>query len=103
AYTVTGASHEPWAFEGTGLSDGDSFGRYGIEIDAHTPSSPPETQVLARIPNLLGGGRSAEMTYYETPAGAEGFAAGVINFGASLGDPTVERLLENVWARLSVP
>jgi hypothetical protein len=103
AYTVTGASHEPWAFEGTGLSDGDSFGRYGIEIDARTPSSPPETQVLARIPNLLGGGRSAEMAYYETPAGAKVFAAGVINFGASLGDPTVERLLENVWARLSVP
>ncbi len=101
-YTVTGASHEPWAFEGTGLSDGDAFGRYGIEIDARSAASPPETQVLARIPNLLGGGRSAEMTYYETPAGAKVFAAGVINFGASLGDPAVERLLENVWARLSV-
>ena len=102
-YTVTGASHEPWAFEGTGLADGDSFGLYGIEIDARTAASPPETQVLARIPNLLGGSRSAEMTYYETPAGAKVFAAGVINFGASLGDPAVGRLLENVWARLSVP
>jgi hypothetical protein len=59
--------------------------------------------VLARIPNLLGGGRTAEMTYYETPAGAKVFAAGVINFGASLGDPAVARLLENVWARLTVP
>jgi hypothetical protein len=59
--------------------------------------------VLARIPKLLGGGRTAEMTYYETPAGAKVFAAGVINFGASLGDPAVERLLENVWARLTVP
>jgi hypothetical protein len=47
-------------------------------------------------------GRSAEMTYYET-AGAKVFAAGVINFGASLGQPAVERLLANVWARLSVP
>jgi len=102
-YTVTGASHEPWAFEGTGLSDGDVFGRYGIEIDARAPASPAGTQVLARIPNLIGGGRSAEMTYYETPAGAKVFAAGVINFGASLGDPAVARLLENVWTRLTVP
>ena len=59
--------------------------------------------MLARIPNLLDGGRSAEMTYYETPAGARVFAAGVINFGASLADPAVDRLLSNVWARLTVP
>jgi hypothetical protein len=102
-YTVTGASHEPWAFEGTGLSDGAVFGRYGIEIDARTAASPRATQVLARIPDLLGAGRSAEMTYYETPAGAKVFAAGVINFGASLGEPAVERLLANVWSRLSTP
>ena len=102
-YTVTGASHAPWAFAGTGLADGDAFGRYGIEIDARTAASPKGTQVLARISNLLGGGRSAEMTYYETPRGAKVFAAGVINFGASLGDPAIERLLENVWARLTVP
>jgi hypothetical protein len=43
------------------------------------------------------------MTYYETPAGAKVFAAGAINFGASLADPAVNRLLGNVWARLSVP
>ena len=102
-YTVTGASQAPWAFAGTGLADGDVFGRYGIEIDARTAASPRGTQVLARIPNLLGGGRTAEMTYYETPAGAKVFAAGVINFGASLDDPAVERLLENIWARLTVP
>jgi hypothetical protein len=102
-YTVTGASQAAWAFADTGLSDGDTFGRYGIEIDARTAASPPGTQVLARIPNLLGGGRSAEMTYYETAAGAKVFAAGAINFGASLGDPGVARLVENVWARLSVP
>jgi hypothetical protein len=102
-YTVTGARQEPWAFEGTGLADGDLFGRYGIEIDARTAASPPGTHLLARIPNLLGGGRSAEMTYYETPAGAKVFAAGVINFGASLADPAVDRLLANVWARLTAP
>jgi hypothetical protein len=102
-YTVTGAATAPWAFAGTGLADGAVFGRYGIEIDGRTPASPPGIEVLAHIPNLLGAGRSAEMTYYETPAGAKVFAAGVINFGASLGDPAVDRLLANVWSRLTVP
>ena len=102
-YTVTGATGAPWAFADTGLADGDVFGRYGIEIDARTSASPRGVQVLAQIPNLLGGGRSAEMTYYETPAGAKVFAAGVINFGASLREPPVDRLLANVWARLTVP
>jgi hypothetical protein len=102
-YTVTGAAAAPWAFADTGLADGDLFGRYGIEIDARTPASPHGIEVLARIPNLLGAGRSAEMTYYETPAGAKVFAAGVINFGASLGDSAVDRLLTNLWARLTVP
>ena len=102
-YTVTGAAAAPWAFAETGLADGDRFGRYGIEIDARTPASPHGIEVLARIPDLLGAGRSAEMTYYETPAGAKVFAAGVINFGASLGDTAVDRLLANLWARLTVP
>jgi hypothetical protein len=102
-YTVTGAAAAPWAFAGTGLADGAVFGRYGIEIDARTAASPSGIQVLARIPDLLGLGRSAEMTYYETPAGAKVFAAGALNFGASLGRPEVGRLLANVWARLSAP
>jgi hypothetical protein len=100
---VTGALAAPWAFDGTGLVDGDVFGRYGIEIDARTSASPDGLQVLARIPDLLGPGRSAEMTYYQTPAGAKVFATGALNFGASLGRPEVDRLLANVWGRLSVP
>jgi hypothetical protein len=102
-FVVTGASAEPWVFAGTGLADGDVFGRYGIEIDARTAASPPGTQLLARIPQLLGSGRSAEMTYYETTAGAKVFAAGALNFAASLDQPEVARLVENVWDRLSVP
>lgn len=102
-YTVTGAVAAPWAFDGTGLADGDVFGRYGIEIDARTSASPRGLQMLAHIPDLLGPGRSAEMTYYETPAGAKVFAAGALNFAASLGRPEVDRLLANVWARLTVP
>lgn len=102
-YIVAGAASLPWAFEGTGLSNGDVFGRYGIEIDARTPVSPPGIQLLAHIPDLLGPGRTAEMTYYETTSGAKVFAAGSLNFGASLGRPEVDRLLANVWARLSIP
>lgn len=99
-YLVHGS---PWAFAGTGLSEGDRFGQYGFEIDARSPESPRGTQVLASIPNLMGPGRSAEMTYYETPAGAKVFAAGALNFTASIGEPPVAQLVENVWSRLSRP
>ena len=97
-----GADVAPWAFAGTGLGNGAPFGRYGIEIDATTPLSPPGTQVLARIPDLLGPGRTAEMTYYETAAGARVFSAGVLNFGGTIMLwPETGRLLDNVWARMS--
>ncbi len=99
-YLVQGDAAEPWAFAGTGLRNGSAFGRYGIEIDARSESSPPGTTVLARIPNLIGA-HDAEMTYYETAAGAKVFAAGVVNFAASITDPAVSRLVENLWARLS--
>jgi len=102
-YLVNGAATAPWAFAGTGLSNGDRFGQYGIEIDARAPSTPPGTQLLASIPDLMGPGRSAEMTYYETPVGAKVFATGALNFAASIGDPTVAQLVENVWTRLSRP
>jgi hypothetical protein len=57
--------------------------------------------VLARIHDLMGPGRSAELTYYETPAGARVLAAGAINFVASMTDPRVERLVDNAWNELS--
>ena len=100
-FTVVGAADAPWLFEGTGLADGSTFGDYGIEIDSTSPASPPGTRVLARIPDLMGPGRSAEMTYYETAAGAKVFSAGAIDFAASLHRPEVERMLENLWARLA--
>jgi hypothetical protein len=102
AYIVntTGA---PWVFAGTGLANGQSFGRYGYEIDIRSPATPPGTILLASIPDLMGPGRTAEMTYYETAAGAKVFAAGALNFGASVGDPVVARILDNLWARLSRP
>ena len=102
-YTVVGTDAAPWAFGGTGLANGSTFGRYGIEIDARAPSSPAGTTVLARVPDILGSGRSAEMTYYETPAGAKVFAAGTLDFAASLDNPVVSKLVDNLWTHLSSP
>jgi len=99
-YVVQGTPAASWAFAGTGLSTGSSFGRYGLEIDARAPSSPAGTRVLARIPRAIGK-RGAEMTYYETGSGARVFAAGVVNFVASINDPAVSRLVDNVWSRLA--
>jgi N,N-dimethylformamidase beta subunit-like, C-terminal len=100
---IANTTAAPWVFAGTGLANGQSFGRYGYEIDIRSPATPPGTILLASIPDLMGPGRTAEMTYYETAAGAKVFAAGALNFGASVGDPVVARILDNLWARLSRP
>src|SRR5262249_31152408 len=101
-FTVTGAPDAPWVFKGTRLGQGDQFGLYGIEIDARAASSPSDVQVLARIPDLFGAGRSAEMTYYEHDSGARVFSAGALNFGGQmlLWSETT-RIVQNVWKRLS--
>jgi hypothetical protein len=101
-FTVIGADTAPWAFEGTGLGNGSTFGSYGIEIDARTPDSPPGVIVLATIADLFGPGISGEMTYYEHSSGARVFSAGVLNFGGQiLLWPQTARLLENVWTRVA--
>jgi hypothetical protein len=102
-YVVTGLKRAPWLFAGTGLRNGDSFGRFGIEADATNELSPPHTMVVARIRDIFGPGTSAEMTYYETPAGAKVFSAGALNFGGSLDWHPMSDLMENLWRRLSVP
>jgi hypothetical protein len=102
-YVVEGATVAPWAFAGTGLANGSSFGAYGIEIDARSSASPPGTAVLARVPNALGNGADAEMTYYETAAGAKVFASGTLDFASSLDRQDVSRLVDGVWARLAAP
>ena len=94
-YTVAG--HGSWLFKGTSYR---SFGVYGIEVDAIAPSSPRGTRVLARIPDIFGPGKSAQMTYYETARGSRVFAAGVMNFGGSALWPPVRPLLANLWSRL---
>jgi hypothetical protein len=90
-----------WIFAGTGLEPGSSFGHGGNEADATTRASPRGTQVLARIPNIFGDGRDAEMTYYELPNGAKVFAAGAFTLAEDVWSPPVERMIENLWARLA--
>jgi N,N-dimethylformamidase beta subunit-like protein len=106
-FAIDDAAVTPWLWLGTGLGTGSTFGEpfggYGIEIDHTTPESPPGTIVLAEIPNLFGAGLTAQMSYYETPAGAKVFAAGALDFGGSATTDPVSRLLENLWARLTQP
>jgi hypothetical protein len=102
-FDVTGVGRAPWLFTGTGLRDGSTFGTYGIEVDSRTPVSPPGTVVLAQIRNVFGPGKTAEMTYYSTPAGAKVFSAGVMNFGGSAMSPAVDPMLENLWEKLTRP
>jgi hypothetical protein len=101
-FTVVGADVAPWAFAGTGLGNGSTFGSYGIEFDARAASSPPGTHVLANIPHIFGGRRTAEMTYYEHPSGARVFSAGAMDFGGKIfWWPQARTLFENVWQRLA--
>jgi hypothetical protein len=103
-YVVRSADTEPWLWEGTELVNGKTFGYgFGIEIDATTKDSPPGTVVLADIPAIYGPRYTAEMTYYETDAGARVFAAGTMNFGGSATSWPQRKILENLWARISVP
>jgi len=100
-WVVADAPAAEWIFAGTGLEPGSSFGRGGIEADATTSSSPRGTQVLARIQNIFGNGRDAEMTYYELPNGAKVFAAGAFTLAEGVQSPQVERMIENLWSRLA--
>jgi hypothetical protein len=102
-YVVRAARSARWIFRRTGLDDGDRFGTGGIEIDARAPSSPPGTHMLAVIPEIFGPGTTAEMTYYETRGGARVFASGAFSVAASIRQPAVRAVVENLWHRLSRP
>jgi hypothetical protein len=91
----------PWMFQGMKLLPGGRFGSGGIEIDHTGPGSPRGLTVVAEIPNLIGRGGTAQMTYYETPAGAEVFAAGAFTL-AGARDPLSRQLLDNLWRHLAV-
>jgi hypothetical protein len=106
-YRVLDAAH--WAFEGSGLKNGDVFGTAslnervpggasGYETDKMSPSSPPGTHLLAKGLNPNEGG--AEMTCYELDGGGGVFSAGSITYTASLlVDEGVSRVTANVIRR----
>ena len=106
-FTVQNSAAVPWLWQGTDLVDGSTFGQfvggYGIEIDGLAPQSPPGTVVVAQIPDLLGPGLTAQMSYYETVGGAKVFAGGTLDFGGSATFWPVKHMLDNLWARLSQP
>jgi hypothetical protein len=87
----------PWLIDGTGLRVGMQFSSGGIEADDVTSDSPKNVRVIAAIPNLYGDGRNADMTYYETPAGAKVFAAGAFSIAGSVWQGHVRQLVTNLW------
>lgn len=97
-YTVGDAAADAWAFAGTGLKAGDTFGNSGNEFDLTTTASPPGTQVLATVRTPFHRG---EMTYYEL-GGAKVFDAGTFLTGRVL-QTTESQLLANVWNHSDAP
>jgi hypothetical protein len=95
--------HDPGAAHGlmssAGLHVGSELGVAGIEVDGVAPASPRGTTVLAEV--AWRHGKTAEMTYYETPAGAKVFAAGAFTLAGEAMDAGVRPLLERLWARLA--
>ncbi len=107
-YQVVDASH--WAFEGTGLNNGDSFGEKclhmrcpggasGHETDKiSSQSSPPNVRLLAKGLNPDVGG--AHMVHFETAGGGAVFSVGSITYPSSLPvDEHVSRVTANVLRR----
>lgn len=106
AYRVLQPAH--WAFEGTGLEEGDSFGRVsqhervpggasGHETDKVTPNSPKQVEIIARGENPEGGG--AEMVVIKLGQGSV-FSTGSITWVTSLHvDESVSRITRNVLRR----
>jgi hypothetical protein len=106
-YEVVDAGH--WLFAGTGVKNGDIFGREslheripggasGHETDKTSASSPHNVQIVARGLNPDGGG--AEIVYYDTPSGGEVFSAGSITYPSSiLVDNIVSHLTANAIRR----
>jgi N,N-dimethylformamidase beta subunit-like, C-terminal len=101
AYHVRDTEGARWLFEGTELTPGSTLASgFGIEIDKSAPGSPRSVRVLAELPNLLGRGKTAQMTYYEE-RGARVFAAGSFGLVESLSHSPVDVMMKNLWAHLA--
>ena len=100
-WIVRNAGALPWLFAGMTLHNGSVLSTGGIEADHTTSASPKSTRVVAEISNLYGPGMTAQMTYYETKAGAKVFAAGAFTLAGGMRDnPRVQQLVANLWTHL---
>jgi len=101
-WTVRNTRRYPWLFGDTRLRVGSRFGHGGIEIDHTNSASPPGTTVIADMRNLMGPGVTAQMSYYQTPRGAEVFAAGAFTLGGAR-NPVSCHIIQHVWDHLTRP
>jgi hypothetical protein len=103
-WIVRNAGTFPWLLAGTELHNGSVLSTGGIEADWTTSASPKSTRVIAEIPNLYGRGLTAQMTYYQTKAGAKVFAAGAFTLAGGIRDnPRVQQLIDNLMTHLERP
>jgi hypothetical protein len=110
-YRVVDGSH--WIFAGTGLKNGDLFGKESLHMRCHggasghetdkvSASSPKNVRVLAKGLNPDDGG--ADLAYYETASGGAVFSAGSICWPASIVvDAGVSKITANVLRRFLSP
>lgn len=106
-YRVIDAEH--WSLAGTGVQAGDLFGEQslhmripggasGHETDKRSPSSPPNTHLIAKGTNPDDGG--ADIVHFDTDSGGEVFSVGSITWPASiLVDDVVSKMTANVIDR----
>jgi hypothetical protein len=106
-YRVVDADH--WAFAGTGLRGGQSFGELslhmrcpggasGHETDKRSACSPATAHLLAKGQNPDDGG--AEMVIFDTSSGGAVFSVGSISYCSSLPvDEHISRVTANVLRR----
>jgi N,N-dimethylformamidase len=108
-YRVIDASH--WIFTGTGLNNGDLFGKEtlheripggasGHETDKRSASSPSNTALLAKGTNPDNGG--SEIVMHEREHGGTVFSVGSITWCAALFvDENVSKITRNVLNRFT--
>jgi hypothetical protein len=106
-YRVVDADH--WAFEGTGLGEGDLFGTAwldarnpggasGHETDKRNEFTPANARLAAKGTNPENGG--SEIVTYDTPSGGEVYSVGSISYVCSLPvDDMLSRITTNVLRR----
>jgi hypothetical protein len=110
-WTVTDASH--WVFEGTGLRNGDAFGREiaGLEVDGvvfncdpsgavigpdGSDEAPRNFRILAKIPATFGWGT---MGLFVNPSGGAVFQGSAQAWTSGLFDNVVGKITSNVLNR----